>query len=159
MNLQELIGQTDLDLNEGQVRAFFLGALSADRPLPFNKAQEELLSEAPETKNSLEPHLKQLWDKLNDKDQDQLASLFADKGTVQEFLTTALERLDYFLTGLSLAGSLADEEQSEVLDELENVVMDLDEYLSDDKPETEAGEELKEQFLGAWEELVKLKKG
>lgn len=158
MNLQELIAQTDLDLNEGQVRAFFLGALFADKPLPFNKAQEELLSEAPEAKKALEPHLKTLWDKLNDKDQDQLASLFPDKGSVQEFLTTALERLDYFLTGLSLAGSLADDEQTEVLDELENVVMDLDEYLSDDKPEAEAGEELKEQLMGAWEELVKLKK-
>ncbi len=66
MNLQELIGQTDLDLNEGQVRAFFLGALTADKPLPFNKALEELLSEAPEAQKALEPHLKTLWDKLND---------------------------------------------------------------------------------------------
>ena len=53
MKLHELIGQTDLDMSLAQVKAFFLGVMSAERPMPFAKAAEEMMAESPEAKKQL----------------------------------------------------------------------------------------------------------
>lgn len=159
MNLQELIDETDLQLKEGQVRAFFLGNLTADHPFSFNEAKEELLTEAPNAEKTLGPSLKELWKSVEENQAREMANLFPDTPEVKEFLSDALEKLDYFLTGFSLGGSSDEQEISDVIDELEDTVMDMDEYLSDEKATKENGEELKELFLGAWEELVELKHG
>ncbi len=65
MKLQELIGQTDLDMTPSQVKAFFLGALTAERSLPFPKAMEEMLSETHpdlEQGEELKENLLETWD-------------------------------------------------------------------------------------------------
>lgn len=161
MKLQELIKQAELDINEGQVKAFFLGALTASRPLRFEQACEELLTEDPEALGTLEPELKKLWDSLNNKDSKELENLFPENSDLKVFLATAQERLDYFLTSLSLAGSNSeteDDDLAEILDELEDTVMDIDEYLADGKGSVEDGEELKELLLSTWGDLVEMDK-
>jgi hypothetical protein len=64
MKLQELIDASELDMEIDQIKAFFLGVLCAEKPMNFAKTLEELLSEVPEAKASLEGELKKLWDEL-----------------------------------------------------------------------------------------------
>ncbi len=161
MKLQELIDQTDLDMGPKQVEAFFLGVLSAQKPLPFPKALEELLSAAPESKATLEGELKKLWDKLKANYQTELENLFNSKAPLNEFLTEARDQLDYFLTALSLSGthadSVDDEDLLELMEELEDTVMEIEDYLAEDKPSKAEGEEMKEMLLEAWKEFVEIK--
>lgn len=156
MNLQELIEQSGIDINEGQIRAFFLGAQTGDKPLSLAKTMDELLADVPEVKKSLEPALKKVWDEISAQKKAQLTGLFQGARNLSHFLTLAQERLDFFLTGLSLAGFMKDKACVEVLEELENVVMDLDDYLAEGSNDEEAGEEIKDQLLGAWEEFMEV---
>jgi hypothetical protein len=156
MGLQELIESNEVDFNANQARAFFLGAQTGDKPMTFPKAMDELLSEAPEAKKELEKELKNLWDELSQNTKASLENLFTGPTDLDLFLTEALKKLDYFLTGFSLAGAVNDEEAEEVSEELENLVMDLDDYLSGEKAKADA-EEIKDQLLGAWEAFVELK--
>lgn len=151
MKLQELIDTNQIDLNEGQALSFLLGAQCGVKPLSFEKALAELLGDA-EATSELQNSLRELWQKLQKNFTQELTDLFDPNLEAQSFLETAHDRLDYFLTGLSLAGSVQGEELEEVTEELENLVMDLDEA-SSGLTEIKA-EELKEDLLGAWEEFV-----
>lgn len=156
MGLQELIESNELDFNANQARAFLLGTMTGDRPMTFPKAMDELLSEAPEAKKELEKELKKLWDELSKNKKTSLEDLFSGSSDLDQFLEESLEKLDYFLTGFSLAGAVNDEDAEEVSEELENLVMDMDDYLSGEKAKSDA-EEIKDQLLGAWEAFVELK--
>lgn len=153
MKLQELIDTNQIDLNEGQVHGFLLGAQCGVKPLSFDKASTELFGDAtptPELQNSLS----ELWQKLQKNFNQELTDLFDPNLDAPTFLSAAHDRLDYFLTGLSLAGSVQGEEIEEVTEELENLVMDLDEASSGASLTEIKAEELKEDLLGAWEEFV-----
>lgn len=158
MKLQELIGQTDLDMTLSHVKAFFLGVMSAEKPLPFFKALEEMLSETPEAKTLLEPELKKLWDELALNKTTELQNFFPASADLKEFLTNAKDQLDYYLTAMSLSGtnteSCKNEDMAELIDELEDSVMDLDEYLSEEGPDQAEGEEMKEMLLEAWQDFL-----
>jgi len=160
MKLQELIGQTDLDMTPSQVKAFFLGALTAERPLPFSKAMEEMLSETPEAHKVLEQDLKILWDDLQKNKVIELKKIFSDESKLEEFLTQAKDQLDFYLTALSLSGTnienCKNEAWADLIDELEDFVMELDDYLSETHPDQGKGEELKENLLETWDQYVKI---
>jgi hypothetical protein len=159
MKLHELIGQTDLDMSLAQVKAFFLGVMSAERPLPFAKAAEEMMAESPEATKQLGPELKKLWDELILNKPAELQKMFPESANLNEFLLTAKDQLDFYLTALSLSGTNTEtcknEDVAELIDELEDTVMDLDEYLSESDPDVAEGEELKELLLEAWQDYLK----
>jgi len=155
MKLQELINQTDLNMTTAQVKAFFLGTLVAEKPLSYSRALAELLTENPENRNILDEELKKLWDELEGKKKIELAQFFPKNSNLREYFEVASEQLDFFLTALSLAGTTPDsckkEELAEVLNELEEIVMELDEYLAGPGEE---GEDLKELLVETWQELL-----
>ena len=160
MKLQELINGTELDMTVSHIKAFFLGAMSAEKPMPFHKALEEMLSEIPQAVKPLETELKNLWDDLQKNKPFELQNMFPKAETNKEFLTLAKDQLDFYLTALSLAGtnteSCKNEDMAELIDELEDTVMDLDEYTSEDKvDEEEEGEELKDSLLEAWQDFLR----
>lgn len=156
MSLQELIKAAELDISEGQIKAFFLGAQIGDKPLTFSKTMGELFADIPDEKKTLENELNKLWDSLVANTEKELANLFKGPADLKSYLTTALQRLDFFLTGLSLAGSFADKKLTEASEELENVVLDLDDYILEGNTDLDA-DELKDQLEGAWDELLSLR--
>lgn len=161
MKLQELIDQTELDMTVAQVKAFFLGVLCAEKPMPFPKAIDELLTEAPEVKASLEPSLIKLWDELKTNLKTELKNMFPlDEVDLNTFMEISKDQLDYFLTAMSLSGTNAescnDEELAELIEELEETVADMDDFLSEE--DNENGEEFKESLLETWTEFVSSKK-
>ncbi|HXH74020.1 MAG TPA: hypothetical protein VNJ08_03595 [Bacteriovoracaceae bacterium] len=158
MELQQLLNNSDLHMTLPQVKAFFLGILSAEKPMPYNKAVEELLAEVTEGKEELAVSLKVLFEELSKNKKAELADMFKISGDFATFLESSKEQLDYFLTALSLSGTnvetLEDEDLSEIIDELEDTVMELEDYLASDKQTDEESEELKDYLLGAWQEFI-----
>lgn len=161
MKLQELISETDLDMNLAHIKAFFLGVMSADKPMPFNRAVEEMLTEAPEAAKALEPELKNYWDLLAKNKPVELQNMFPPAIHIRDYLMQAKDQLDFYLTAMSLSGthteSVKNEDLADLIDELEDTVMELDEYLSDDADEAE-GEELKEVLLETWADYLRTSK-
>lgn len=159
MKLQELIGHANLDMSIAHIKAFFLGVLSAERPLPFVKAVEEMMAETPEAVKELEPELKKLWDELVKNKPAELQKLFPVSSDLKEFLSNAKDQLDFYLTALSLSGTNTEtcknEDVADLIDELEDTVMDLDEYLSESNADEAEGEELKELLLEAWQDYLR----
>ena len=162
MKLQELIGQTDLDMTIAHIKAFFLGAMSGERPMPFKMAVEEMLSESHEAEKLLEEELKHLWDEIQKNKPTELQRLFPASPTLLDFLTNAKDQLDFYLTALSLAGTnsetVKNEDLADLIDELEDTVMDIDDYLAEEDPDEEEGEELKELLLETWEDYLRTAK-
>ena len=158
MKLQQLIDQTELDMTADQVKAFFLGVLTADKPLPFPKAVKELVSETPDEQKILEPELKILWDQLSKNKKKELGSMFPDNADIHEFLEHTKDQLDYFLTALTLSGttseSAKDEDFGGMIEELEELILELDEFLADKQVPAEAGQEIKEIVLSVWSDLI-----
>ena len=159
MKLQELIGHANLDMSVAHIKAFFLGVLTAEKPLHFAKAVEEMMSETPEATKELEPELKKLWDELVTNKPAELQKMFPASSDLKEFLTNAKDQLDFYLTALSLSGTNTEtcknEDVADLIDELEDTVMELDEYLSEDKPDEAEGEEIKELLLEAWQDYLR----
>ncbi len=162
MKLQEVIDQTDLDMTEVQVKAFFLGVLCAEKPLPFPKAMEELLSETPEAKKELEPVLKKLYDSLKTNLKKELDQMFPEDSDINIYMEVAKDQLDYFLTAMSLSGTNTencdDEDLAELIEELEDTVEDMDDYLSDSEATPEDGADFKEFLIGTWKDFTATKK-
>lgn len=161
MKLQELIAQNDLDMNINHIKAFFLGVLSAQKPMPFKNAVEEMLAEAPEAAKLLEGELKVLWDDLVKNKPAELQNIFPQNPNTVEFLSTAKEQLDFYLTALALSGthaeSIENEDLADLIEELEDTVMDLDEYLSESTDEAESAE-FKELLLETWQDYLRTSK-
>lgn len=153
MDLQQLMESAGSDITEGQARAMFLGAMTGEKPLTVERASEELLGEDTERSAELDRALKALWDKLKKDLPKSLLALLEDKKDPHDYFSEAMTRLDYFLTGFSLAGNTKNEELAEVAEELEDLVLDLEEHL-EAKPDQGKDEEMKDQIQGAWEEFV-----
>jgi hypothetical protein len=158
MKLQELLEKTDFDMTEAQIRAFFLGVICAERPLPFPKALEELLVEAANVKETLEAPLKKVWDECQANTKAELEKMFPAEDDINQFMELAKDQLDYFLTAMSLSGtnteSCDDEELAALIDELEDSVEDMDDFLSDSNASKQDGEDFKEFLLGTWSEFT-----
>lgn len=161
MKLQDHIDSTDLDMTEIQVKAFFLGVLCAEKPMPFAKALEEILSETPDARGTLEVPFKEVWSQLQNNPRGELEKMFPEDSDVHAFIEVAKDQLDYFLTGMSLSGTnmenCDDEELAELIDELEDTVEDMDDFLADSETTTEDGEELRKLLLDTWREFTSTK--
>lgn len=161
MKLQELIQHTELDSTVDQIKAFFLGVQSAEKPLPFKLALEELLSATPEAIPQLQDELKLLWDNIAKNKTQEYAQFFSSESSTQSFLAHAKDQLDYFLTALSLSGtnveSCDDEDLADLIDELEDTVMELDDYLAGPANEAEALE-LKSALEETWQDFIQTAK-
>ncbi len=161
MKLQEQIDSTDLDMTEMQVRAFFLGVLCAERPLPFPRALEEILSESPDARSVLEAALQVEWDRLSKNLKRELLAMFPPEADTRTWIELAKDQLDFFLTAMSLSGTnletCDDEELAGFIDELEDTVEDMDDFLSDADASTEDGEDFKEFLVDAWKEFAETK--
>lgn len=157
MKLQDQLDSTDLDMTEMQVKAFFLGVLCAEKPLPYHKALEELLEDAPEAKSVLEAPLKTLWETLQKNMKRELEKMFPEENDIHTFIEVSKEQLDFFLTGMSLSGtntdSCDDEELAAFIEELEDTVEDMDDFLADSEATDEDGEDFKEFLLDTWKEF------
>jgi hypothetical protein len=161
MKLQELIGQTELDMTVAHVKAFMLGVMSAEKPMPFKKAMEEMLSQTPEAAPLLEEELKNLWSEVEKNKPAEYQNFFPTAIDTKTFLEQAKDQLDFFLTAMSLSGTTAEtcknEDMADLIDELEDSVMEVDEYLADPADEAE-GEEIQEMLLETWQEFVRVAK-
>jgi hypothetical protein len=161
MKLQDHIDSTELDMTEMQVKAFFLGILCAEKPMPFAKAFEELLTEAPEGRDELEAPLGELWDKLAKNLKGELLNMFPADPEIRSWIDLAKDQLDFFLTGMSLSGTnletCDDEELAGFIDELEDTVEDMDDFLADSEASPEDGEDFREFLLDAWKEFAEAK--
>lgn len=157
MKLQDQLDSTDLDMTEMQVKAFFLGVLCAEKPLPYPKALDELLADTPGAKSELEAPLKTLWETLQKNMKRELEKMFPDEDDIHTFIEVSKEQLDFFLTGMSLSGtntdSCDDEELAGFIEELEDTVEDMDDFLADSEATDEDGEDFKEFLLDAWKEF------
>ena len=161
MKLQELISQTELDMTIHHIKAFYLGIMSAEKPMPFRKAMEEMLSQTPEALPILEVELQKLWDEVAKNKPAEYQNFFPAAVDTNKFLEQAKDQLDFFLTALSLSGTnpetCKNEDLADLIDELEDTVMELDEYLADPAEKAE-GEELQEMLLETWQEFVSVAK-
>ena len=96
MKIQLLIDSTNLDMTEAQVRAFFLGILCAEKPLPFPNALNEILSETPEARAILEEPLKTVWNELSSNVKTELLNLLPKEKNLSLFLELSKDILDFF---------------------------------------------------------------
>ena len=158
MGLSTLLSQTDATLTEGQIRAFYLGTFMADRPVPFKTAMEEVLMEAEiDDYKAWEKDMKALHDQVKANVHGEMNKLLEDQSDLKKFLQDSLGKLDYFLTGYAVSGASDDEDTSELVEELEDTVLDLEDYLADESATKENGMELKKLTVETWKELVDLK--
>lgn len=141
------------------VKAFFLGTLTAEKPLTFAKAIDEVFVHAPEDKPAHETALKTEWENLSKNLKLEMTRLLDDEGKDDlEFLKDAQENLDHYLTGLSLSGTTMDscknEELADLLDEMEDVVLDLEAYIQEENFNASETKEFKEIVLSLWGDVL-----
>lgn len=154
MKLQELTDKYDLNLE--LVKAFFLGGLNAQKPMAFGVALKELFEEEPEAQKELETELQAYWNTLSSKKIAETQGLFA-----QGDLELLKDKLDHFLTGLSLAGTHSesvDEELSEIIDELEDLVEDMEDFTTEEDQPADEAAEIKEFLSDTWKDFLETKK-
>jgi hypothetical protein len=158
MSLKNLLSSHDTTLTEAQIRAFYLGTFMADRPVPFQTAMEEVLMEAEiDDYKAWEKDMKALYDQVKGNVHKEMKNLVEDETDLKKFLQSSLARLDYFLTGYAVSGASDVEDVAEVVEELEDTVLDLEDYLANEEATKESGMELKKLTLETWKELVDLK--
>lgn len=158
MSLKTLLSDTDTNLSEGQIKAFYLGTFMADKPVPFKVAMEEVLMEAEvDDYRPWEKDMRALYDQVKENVPAEMKKLIEDQSDLKKFLQDSLGKLDYFLTGYAVSGASADDETSEVVEELEDTVLDLEDFLSDESATKESGAELKKLTIDTWNSLVALK--
>ncbi len=161
MNFQDLINSSDLDLTLPQIKAFFLGCQIGKKPLSFHKSFEELTNKSSNSSGDLAQGLNSLWTDLEKNKDLELKNIFNKSANFSTFLESSKEQLDYFLTGLGLAGTTADSTSDdflkEVLEELEELVLDIEDYLISDAQSKEETEALCEDLEMLWSEFLKVK--
>ncbi len=160
MSLQTLLSTTDTNITEGQIKAFYLGTFMADKPVPFKTAMEEVLMEAEvDDYKPWEKDMKALYDQVKASVPAEMKKLVQDQPDLKLFLQDSLSKLDYFLTGYAVSGASSDDDTSEVVEELEDNVLDLEDYLADESATKESGAELRKLTLDTWKSLIDLKEG
>lgn len=151
-------------MNIQQARAFFVGVLSGTKPLKFEQAIQELLNDDTEAEALGEAALTDLWNKCEKglKNERQAMLKVSAKGPLEQVKELAAVG-DYFLTGLTVAGTdfeeMPNEEASDLLTEMEDHLLLLDEWIAegeDGEPSAEwkkDGEKYQAEYLEIWKEL------
>jgi hypothetical protein len=162
MKLQELINENELELTIEHIKAFLLGVLSADRPLAFKTAVSEMLIDNPEVIPHIEDDLKKMWEELQKNKPFELQNLIADSANANEYLQLAQEKLDLFLTALTLSGTNSEncknEDLAENIETLEDLVMDIEDYLADENAEATTGKDLAQSLKKTWQDFLRTSK-
>jgi hypothetical protein len=158
MNLNEYLNDLQLNVTIPQIKAFFLGSMIGKKPLKTDKAITELLPENPITP-PLHAELAKLWENLNSHKEEELKNLFLKTSEFSTSLEFSKEQLDFFLTGLGLAGTSADSNEEsllgEILEELEDLVLDMDDYLASHEQTSEETAAIEEDLQTLWTEFLK----
>ncbi len=158
MSLSTLLATTDASITEGQIRAFYLGTFVADKAVPFKTAMEEVLMEAEiEDYKPWEKDMKALHEQMKANVHKEMESLLEEDADLKKFLQNTLGRLDYFLTGYAVSGASDHNDTAELIEELEDTVLDLEDYLADENSTKENGLELKKLTMATWKEIAALK--
>jgi hypothetical protein len=158
MKLQDHLNSTDIEMTELQVKAFFLGMLCAEKIPSPSQAVDEFLSDFPELRSVLTVPLKETYEQLRQNLRLELEAMFPTENDITIFIETSKEQLDFFLTGMSLAGTntedCKDKELAGFIDELEDTVEDMDDFLADSEATAEDGEDFKKFLLDLWNEFA-----
>jgi hypothetical protein len=158
MSIQDKIDLTELDMTEHQVKAFFLGVLSAETPLFFSKALDEVLSSTPEARKTLEHSFLELWDEVQKNPKNGLKTMIPQEADTLKFLEVTKDQLDYFLTGMSLSGThfenCKDQDLRNFINDLEDAVEDMEDLLSDENSSEDEAHQLKEFLIEIWSEFT-----
>lgn len=151
-------------MNALQARAFFAGVLTGTKPLKFQQALKELVKDDEEAAAIGEAALQDIWSKcekgLRAERKAMLKITAKDlSGQIAELSAIG----DYFLTGLTVAGTdfedMPNEDASDLLTEMEDHLLLLDEWIAEgeegDPSATwkQDGEKYKAEFLEIWKEL------
>ena len=151
-------------MNTLQARAFFTGVLSGKKPLKFENALKELIKDDEEAAEMGEKVLKEIWTKCEaglKKERKEMLKVTAKDLLGQVTELTAIG--DYFLTGLTVAGTdfenMPNEDASDLLTEMEDHLLLLDEWVAEGEDGEKTaewkkdGEKYKGEFLEIWKEL------
>jgi uncharacterized protein YgfB (UPF0149 family) len=172
MALQDSIAGCDIEMNAKEVEAFFIGAMTADDPMPLPKALKELFLEDtkvpvkfndPANKKSIVDDLTKLWKELEKSLEKRRKSLLnLEMPKLQDELVAVGRLGDFFLMGITLAGMSVDDQDDEVgelLDEMEDHLLLIDEWVADGESRTdkdvwtEEGKKYRRELNELWEEL------
>ncbi len=157
MSLQDALKGCDMDMEAKDVEAFCIGALTADDPMPYPKAIKELFLDdsqspvkfnSPDARATLEKEIQKLWKDLEKNISKRRANLLDVKGKDLKDEIIQLGKLgDFFLMGLTLAGMSADDPDDDIgslLDEMEDHLILLDEWVADGETRKDTGVWLEE---------------
>ena len=147
-------------MNPNLLTAFFMGVLTSEKPLNFDRAIKELSK----TDDVDATAAKALWAKCEaNPSKERQAMLKIKPGKLEEEIAMLSEIGDYFLMGLTVSGTdveeMKNEELSELLVEMEDHLLLLDEWMAEGeegKPSAEwadDGKKYKSEFLEIWKEL------
>lgn len=150
-------------MNTIQARAFFVGVLSGKKPLKLQAAIQEITKDDEEAKALGEKTLQDIWNKCEANLKGERQAMLK---VIQDALLTEISQLssigDYFLTGLTVAGTdfedMPNEEASDLLTEMEDHLLLLDEWMAEGEEDPSAewqanGKKYKQEFLEIWKEL------
>ena len=172
MSLAASLAQSDIEMSARDVEAFCLGALTADDPMPLKKALRELFLDdtqspvkfqTPDARAAAEKEIGKLWKDVENNLEKKRAALFnVVKTDLKEEIIEVGKLGDNFLMGLTLAGMSVDDQDDEVgdlLDEMEDHLLLLDEWVADGESRAdkdvwlEEGKKYRRELSELWQEL------
>lgn len=147
-------------MNSTLVTAYFVGVLTAERPIGF----EEALKELTKTEELEDVDAKAVWKKCESNLKKERQGMLKTKGGDLAAEAAYLAEIgDYFLMGMAVSGTdvedMENEDVSELLVEMEDHLLLLDEWMAegeDGKPSAdwkEDGQKYKREYLEIWQEL------
>lgn len=173
--LNESLKKCDLEMNTREVEAFLLGCLSAEKPMKLDRAIKELFLEetkvtvkfdSPDARAEIEKDVKTLWEELSKSLAKRRKNLLVIDGPDLKSEVIALGRIgDFFLMGMTLAGTSIDDQDDEagdLLDEMEDHLILLDEWVAEGEDRLdqdkwmEDGQKYKRELAELWGELCEL---
>lgn len=144
MSLSDALKQCDLAMGPKDIEAFFIGTLSADDPMKFPKAVRELMLDdtqnpvkctSPAARAELDKALGVLWKEIEKGLEKRRQNLMKNPGGDLKEQAEILGKLgDNFLMGMTLAGLSVDDQDDELgdlLDEMEDHLLLMDEWVAD----------------------------
>lgn len=153
MSLRDALSQCEMEMDADDVEAFCIGALTADEPMPLHRALREIFLDdtqspvkfnSPDARANAEKEIGKLWKDLEKSLAKRRAALMQVKGVdLREEVIALGKRGDFFLMGLTLAGMSVDDTEDEVgdlLDELEDHLLLLDEWVAEGDDNSDHGE-------------------
>jgi hypothetical protein len=172
MSLDPFLNKLNVLIEEYDIRSLILGLQSGHKPIPFKQALAEIVLEIEEflphlteekIKLEFEMRMDNLWKEVQAHKDELLKKLLEMKNeSIEEQLIKSQHRLDYFLTGLTLAGGYQSQNESDgtdMIEELEDLIIDIDEHIAakDEMDDKEWEDETKDLLIDIhelWAETI-----